>query len=105
MDFYEVFTRVPVNGSARNMVASKIAEEPLSIDDLRAIYRRMSKERAQLDKDAGLLTKAQRSNTCYRINSRRRSYYDGLPDSVKKWHNHGQSIKKIMDQIIALKDS
>ena len=75
----------------------------IRLEELIQLQQRMTDERKELAAMAGIKSKAQRKNMCKRINSRGKGYYDSLSPAMKKWHNQGKSIKRIVDEIIELK--
>lgn len=103
MDFYEIFTRAPVNGAARNLGTCKATPEELTYDELALVSGRMQKERVELAKKAGIRSKRHRKNLCRKI-AKDPGYYEKLSSSLKKWWNHGQSLERVNRELERLKN-
>ena len=101
MDFYEIFVRAPVNGSARNMlVAADDIEKEISDDELKHLIERLLRKRSLLNKALGLTTKAQRRNLAYKLSTKRKSQRQKHnPRGVDEWQRNGQSIQRLSREL------
>ena len=94
MDFYEIFVRTPVNGTAARMLTSgEVSKE--SIDRYEVIYliERLMRKRRLLNKAIGIKTKAQRKNLMYRINKGKACIRTRTnPRGVDEWERNGRAI-------------
>lgn len=105
MDFYEIFVRSPINGSARNMITYKQSvERDIQKDELVYLIARLERKRRLLNKALGITSKAQRKNLMYRIGKKRptmRTVHN--PRGVDEWYRNGIAIRRLCDELAARK--
>lgn len=96
MDFYEVFTRTPVNANARKMFGGEMHESAIDNNELRRIEGALQKKKASLGVKLHVKTKAQRKNLMYRMNIGERTYRAALlPEIADEWRECGKAINII----------
>lgn len=103
IDFYEVFVRTPVNGSAAKMLSSSdIIEEDITNDELNYLISRLVRKRRLLNQAIGVKTKAQRKNLKLKMNKGLETYRGALfPRSVDEWKRNGLAILKLNKELMS----
>ena len=101
MDFYEVFVRAPVNGSAASLLsASSRIEEEISREDLIFLIQRLHRKRRLLNRAIGIKTKAQRKNLMYKINNGKRTQREKASSrGVDEWRRNGFAIARLTTEL------
>ena len=105
MDFYEIFVRSPVNGSARNMLTYKEhVETDIQKDELVYLIGRLERKRRLLNKALGITSKAQRKNLMRKIGKNRMSIRQREnPRGVEEWYRNGIAIRRLCDELSSRK--
>ena len=101
MDFYEIFVRSPVNGSAAKMMSfADGVEKDIDRDELAFLLRRLHRKRRLLNKAIGVDTNAKRKNLTYKLNQAKNTYRQALnPRGVDEWRRNGQSIRRLNNEL------
>lgn len=100
MDFYEVFVRSPISGSAAKMLSGSIFEESeISHEDLVFLLGRLQRKRKLLKNRLGIKSNAQKKNLTWKTNKGCRTYRNALqPRAVQEYIRTGQAMKILNDE-------